>query len=98
MTGVTIVGEVASTTAPVQTTAVMAVPLMEKALPARAVSKVLLVSVSVVALPISVSVAIGSVSVFAPSAPAGGARVMEPEVALAKARPPAEVPADYRQQ
>ena len=56
-------GEDANTTEPVPVTAVIAVPLILKLLPVPAVSKVLFVSVSVVALPTNVSVAAGSVSV-----------------------------------
>jgi hypothetical protein len=52
--GVVRFGEIERTAAePVPTTAEIALPLMEKVLPAPAVSKVLLVRVSVVALPIN---------------------------------------------
>src|SRR3989338_11328258 len=61
--GVVNVGDVALTTAPVPVLAVAARPSIEKELPVPAVSKVLLVKVSVVARPTKVSVAVGSVSV-----------------------------------
>ena len=66
--GVTRVGDVARTTDPVPVLAVAASPLIEKLFPAPAVSKVLLVSVSVVARPTRVSVVAGSVSVPEPAA------------------------------
>lgn len=62
-TGVTSVADVARTTAPVPVTAVMPVPLIWKTFPVPAVLNVLFVSVSAVALPMSVSVAAGRVSV-----------------------------------
>ena len=64
MFGVMSVGVFARTTAPVPATAVIAVPLIEKLLPVPAVLKVLLVKVSVVALPTRVSVASGRVIVL----------------------------------
>lgn len=70
--GVTNVGDVARATAPVPVFAVTATPAIENAFPVPAVSKVLLVSVSVVALPISVSVAAGSDNVTVPKAPVTG--------------------------
>mgnify|MGYP003704582195 CR=1 FL=1 len=77
--GVTNVGEVARTTDPVPVTAVMAVPLILKTFPVPAVSYVLFVSVSVVALPTSVSVAAGRVRV--PDAVADAAIAVDPLVA-----------------
>src|SRR6185437_9305028 len=93
MVGVTSVGEVARTFAPEPVTVVIAVPLILKLLPVPAVSNVLLVSVSVVALPTSVSVAAGSVSTDDPSAPVAGETVMLPDVAFASATEPTLVPA-----
>src|SRR5580700_9552409 len=49
-------------------------------------------SVSVVALPVSVSVASGSVRVWVPSAPVGGLRQIEPDVALVTQYWPTIVP------
>ena len=76
--GVTNTGLVARATAPVPELAVTATPLMLKLLPVPAVSKVLLVKVSVVALPTKVSVAAGSVRV--PEAATAGVSVVVPEV------------------
>ena len=61
--GVVSDGLVASTTDPVPVTAVIDVPLILNEFPVPAVSYVLFVKVSVVALPTSVSVLVGSVSV-----------------------------------
>ena len=60
------VGAVSNTTLPDPVTSVIAVPLIEKLLPVPAVSNVLFVRVSVVSLPTSVSVDVGSVTVLAP--------------------------------
>lgn len=76
--GVTNVGDVARTTGPVPVFAVAATPLIEKLFPVPAVSKVLFVNVSVVALPTRVSVAAGKVSV--PLATAVGWMVVDPLV------------------
>ena len=57
---------------------------------------VLFVSVSVVALPTSVSVAAGRDRVTAPSAPVTGATVIVPEVAFLKSTEPTDVPATPR--
>ena len=70
--GVTRVGEVARTFAPVPVTVEIATPLILKTLPVDAVSKVLVVRMSVVAFPMSVSVAAGSESVTEPKAPVTG--------------------------
>src|SRR5262245_15422468 len=56
-------GDEARATAPVPVFVVTATPLMENELPAAAVSNVLFVNVSVVALPTMVSFAFGTVSV-----------------------------------
>src|SRR5581483_9621377 len=61
--GVVKLGETARAIAPVPVLAVTATPFTRKLLPAPAVSNVLLVSVSVVARPTSVSVVLGSVRV-----------------------------------
>ena len=84
--GVTRVGDVANTTEPEPVTAVIEVPLILKTLPVPAVSNVLLVRVSVVALPTSVSVAAGIVIV--PDAVALAATVVVPEVEPASVNPP----------
>ena len=78
MVGVTIVGEVANTLEPVPVTAVTEVPFILNEFPVPAVSKVLLVSVSVVAFPTKVSVAAGRVSV--PEAVAEACSVVVPLV------------------
>ena len=65
ISGVVKTGEVDRATEPVPVTAVIAVPLIENELPEPAVSYVLFVNVSVVALPTRVSVAFGKVRVFA---------------------------------
>ena len=62
-TGVVRVGDVARTTEPLPVTAETVVPLIFNTLPVPAVSNVLFVKVSVVALPTSVSVDVGRVSV-----------------------------------
>lgn len=86
--GVTNVGEVARTTEPVPVTAVMEVPLILKEFPVPAVSYVLLVKVSVVALPTRVSVAAGRLTLTAPSAPVTVWSVTVPDVAFPKASVP----------
>jgi hypothetical protein len=79
-TGVTRVGELARTTAPVPVTAVIPVPLILRTLPVPAVSKVLFVKVSVVALPTKVSLLVaGNVKVFVPAI-AVAVTVVVPEV------------------
>ena len=65
--GVTKVGLDDRTTEPVPVTAVIPVPLIWNTLPVLAVLKVLLVNVSVVALPTSVSVATGNVNTLVPA-------------------------------
>ena len=57
------VGEAARTTEPVPDVPLIVVPLIFRTLPVPAVSRVLLVRVSVVALPIRVSVEVGKVNV-----------------------------------
>lgn len=89
--GVTSVGEVASTAEPVPVTALTVVPFILKVLPDPAVSYVLFVSVSVVALPTNVSVAVGSVN--EPDAVAETMREVVPDVAPATASVPACDPA-----
>jgi len=61
------VAPVAKITAPVPLTAVMPVPLIWNTLPVAAVLNVLLVNVSVVALPTRVSVATGNVNTLEPA-------------------------------
>jgi len=65
--GVTRVGLDDRTTEPVPVTAVMPVPLIWNTLPVAAVLNVLLVKVSVVALPTRVSVATGNVNTLEPA-------------------------------
>ena len=62
-TGDVKVGDVARTTAPVPITAVIPVVLILRTLPVPAVSKVLFVNVSVVALPTKVSAVVGNINV-----------------------------------
>ena len=62
-------------------------------LPTPAVSKVLLVNVSVVAFPTRVSVAVGKVRIFDTSAPVFGDNVIVPLVPLANAKEPPTLPA-----
>src|SRR5215471_2517444 len=84
--GVVNCGDVASTAAPDPVTELICVPLILKTFPAPAVSKVLLVSVSVVALATSWSVAAGSVSV--PEAVALGFTAVLPDVDPARVSDP----------
>ncbi len=70
------VGLAARTTAPVPVFAVAATPLIDNEFPEPAVSNVLFVSVSVVALPTNVSVAAGRVTV--PEAAAEACRTVLP--------------------
>jgi hypothetical protein len=83
--GVTSVGEVERTTSPVPVTVVIEVPLILKLFPVPAVSNVLLVKVSVVALPTKVSVAAGRVNV--PDAVADAASAVVPDVDPLKLAP-----------
>src|SRR5258706_16308981 len=76
--GVTSVGVEARTAEPVPVTALTVVPLIWKTFPVAAVLKVLFVKASVVALPIKVSVAAGSVST--PDAVAVASSSVVPEV------------------
>ena len=92
--GVVSDGEVASTADPEPVTAVIAVPLILKLLPVPAVSKVLLVSVSVVARPTRVSVAAGSVRV--PEAATLGCTTVVPLVEPDSVRVPSVEPATPR--
>ena len=80
-TGVTRVGDVARTTVlPVPVTAVIPVVLILRTLPVSAVSKVLFVNVSVVALPTKVSLLVaGNIKVFVPAV-AVAQTVVVPEV------------------